>query len=556
MENSNLQTIVEELTNYTQETEWIEFKHNKSFKNQAIGEYISALSNSANLCNQPYAYIVWGVENDSHNIIGTSFHIKSEKEGNQELEFWLMQNLNPKIDFSCHELTIKNKKISLIKIPAAKGQPTKFKGIAYTRIGSNKTELKNYPDKERILWQSNPTTDWSIEICTNATINDLDETAIFQAKRKYKEINKNKAFYSEIDTWDNETFLDKAQITKNKQITNAALILLGKPESTHFLSPARIQITWKLDTDEQAYEHFTAPFFISVNRVVEKIRNVKYKILPFNSLLPIEVNKYDEWIILEALNNCIAHQDYSLNSRIIVTETIERLTFQNAGNFYDGTVEDYTLKNKTPDKYRNSFLADAMKNLGMIDTIGYGIKKMFQLQRARYFPLPDYNLSEPKKVILSIPGKIINENYSRLLIDKKDLDLNTIVLLDKVQKKQTVTKEEVKKLRKQKLIEGRVPNIYISSQVAGIKDNKQEYIKHKAFDTKYYKDLILEYLKEYKQASRDDIDRLVIDKLSDILDVTQKRKKINNILFAMSKKDKTIKNIGATKTPIWVLIEK
>ncbi len=548
-----LEELINELTAYPQETEWIEFKHNKSSKNQAIGEYISALSNSANLCNQSFAYIVWGIEDGSHNIIGTSFHIKSEKEGNQELEFWLMQNLNPKIDFSCHELTINDKKLSLIKIPAAKGQPSKFKGIAYTRIGSNKTELKNHPDKERRLWQSNSVIDWSVEICPQATINDLDETAIFQAKLKFKEINKNKAFCSEIDTWDNGTFLDKAQITKNKQITNAALILLGKAESTHFLSPARIQITWKLDTEEQAYEHFTVPFFISVNNVVKRIRNVKYKILPFNTLTPVEVNKYDTWIILEALNNCIAHQDYSLNSRIIVTETIEKLTFQNAGNFYDGTIEDYALKNKTPDKYRNSFLADAMKNLGMIDTIGYGIKKMFQLQRARYFPLPDYNLSEPQKVILSIPGKIIDENYSRLLIDKKDLNLNTIILLDKVQKKQTITKDEIKQLRKQKLIEGRAPNIYISSQIADIKDNKQEYIKHKAFDTQYYKDLVIEYLKEYKEASRDDIDRLIIDKLSDILDTEQKRKKINNILFAMSKKDKTIKNIGATKTPNWIL---
>ncbi len=184
-------------------------------------------------------------------------------------------------------------------------------------------------------------------------------------------------FHSDIDRWSNQTFLDKAQITKNGKITNTAIILLGKQESTHHLSPARIQITWKLNTDEQAYEHFSSPFFVNVNKVVERIRNVRYKILPFNSLIPVEVNKYDTWIILEALNNCIAHQDYLLNSRIIVTETVEKLTFQNAGTFYEGTIEDYALEDKAPEHYRNSFIADAMKNLGMIDTIGYGIKKCF-----------------------------------------------------------------------------------------------------------------------------------------------------------------------------------
>ncbi len=177
------------------------------------------------------------------------------------------------------------------------------------------------------------------------------------------------------------------------------------------------------------------------------------------------------------------------------------------------------------------------------------------MQRARYFPLPDFDLSNSDKVILSIPGKIIDENYSRLLIDKKYLDLKTIILLDKVQKKHNITKQESKELRKQKLIEGRYPNLYVSSQIADIQDDKSDYIKNKAFDTQYYKDLVIEYLKEYQKASRDDIDKLLIDKLSNVLEIEQKRKKINNILYTMSKKDKTIENIGATKKPTWILKE-
>jgi ATP-dependent DNA helicase RecG len=464
-----------------------------------------------------------------------------------------MQNLNPKIDFSFHEFYYNTFKISLIKIPAATDQPIKFKGIAYIRVGSNKTNLKNHPNKERKIWLKRPSYDWSIQICEEATIRDVNEDAVTKAKEKFKEINKTKSFYLEIDDWDTSTFLEKAQITKNGKITNAAIVLLGNIESSHLLSPEIAQITWKLETSEQAYEHFSPPFFLNVNNIYKKIRNIKSKILPGDSLLPMEVNKYDPWIILEALNNCIAHQDYSLQSRIVVTETSSKLIFSNAGGFFEGTIEDYTINNKTPSKYRNPFLANAMKNLGMIDIVGYGIKKMFQLQRERYFPMPDYDLTDSQKVVLTIHGHTIDENYTKILMAKQNLDLESIILLDKVQKQQPISKEVSKRLRKEKLIEGRYPNIYIAAQIADIKDVKTIYIKNKAFDDQYYKDLIFKYLREYKQASRNDIDNLLMDKLSNLLDYKQKRKKINNLLYAMSKKDGIIKNIGAKKKPIWVL---
>jgi ATP-dependent DNA helicase RecG len=544
---------LDEIRALPKETEWIEFKHNKSVNNKTIGEYISALSNSACLHNQPFAYMVWGIEDGTHKIVGTSFSLKKAREGNQELEFWLMLKLNPKIDFSIYEFYYGAYKISLLKIPAAANQPIKFNGIAYVRIGSSKTELKNHPEKERKIWLKNPSYDWSIHICNQAKIRDLNKEALKQAKEKFKEINKNKSFYREIDNWDTATFLDKAQITKDRKITNAAIVLLGNPESTHFLSPGVAQITWKLDTTEHAYEHFGPPLFLNVNNVYKKIRDIKHKILPGNTLIPIEVNKYDAWIILEALNNCIAHQDYSLQSRIILTETDDRLTFSNAGSFFEGTIEDYTINNKTPGKYRNSFLVNAMRNLAMIDAVGYGIKKMFQLQRDRYFPMPDYDLSDPGKVILTIHGHILNENYTKILIEKKNIDLKTIILLDKIQKQQPISKDEATELRKNKLVEGRYPKLYIASQLADIKKDKPTYIKNKAFDDQYYKDLIVKYLKIYKQANRDDIDRLIMDKLSDVLDYKQKRKKINNLLYAMSKKEGIIRNIGTTKKPDWIL---
>lgn len=257
------------------------------------------------------------------------------------------------------------------------------------------------------------------------------------------------------------------------------------------------------------------------------------------------------------MNNCIAHQDYSLNSRIIVTEKIDKLIFSNAGSFFEGNPEDYTTGDKTPERYRNSWLANAMVNLGMIDRLGYGIHTLFMAQRQRFFPMPDYLLSNRNKVVLQIYGHAINENYSKLLIERKDLPLDRIVLLDKVQKKQAITEKAASILRKEKLIEGRKPNYFVAASVAEATNEKASYIKNRAFDKAYYKDLIIEFIEKYKDASRNDIDNLLMEKLSNILSVSQKRNKIRNLLYEMSKKDKTILNKSkSTAKPRWILANK
>ena len=268
-------------------------------------------------------------------------------------------------------------------------------------------------------------------------------------------------------------FLDKLKVTIHGKITRAALILLGKSEAAYLLSPQVVQITWKLDTEERAYEHFSMPLFLAVNEVLAKIRNVNYKFFPSNQLISVEVPKYDNEVILEALNNCIAHQDYSLNARIIVTEKINKLIFENAGRFFEGVAEDYFLGEKTPKHYRNKWLVEAMVNLNMIDSMGYGIYKMLKSQKERYFPLPDYAKSNDKEVILEIYGHAIDEKYSQLLMERKDdLSLTEIINIDRVQKGLSITDDAAKMLKSKGLIEGRKPNYYISASVAEITDKK------------------------------------------------------------------------------------
>jgi ATP-dependent DNA helicase RecG len=553
MIDSDLHILLNELCSQPREQQWLEFKLNKgSITNEQIGEYISAMSNGATIANKPFGYLVWGVEDETLIVKGTNFTFENAKQGNQDLELFIRSYLHPKINFEIFEFDYSGKHIVLLRIPSAKGEPTHFQKKPFIRIGSNKTDLRNHPNYVRIIYNSQE--DWSAKIIDQASINDLDVDALKTAREKFKEKSSRATFYSEIDNWDEATFLDKAKITINGKITSTAIILLGKEEASHYLLPAISEVTWKLETEEKAYEHFGTPLLLNTTKVLQNIRNVKYKFFPDNELLSTTVNKYDTRSILEAMHNCIAHQDYSLHSRILVTEKIDKLIFSNAGSFFEGNPDEYSDGEKTPERYRNYWLANAMVNLGMIDRLGYGIHTMYLAQRNRFFPLPDYLLSEPQKVILQIYGHAIDENYSKILIERKDLTLSQVVLLDRVQKKLAITDVAATSLKKEKLIEGRKPNYYVAASVAAITDDKASYIKNKAFDKSYYKKLVIEFLTKYKQATRAELDDLLMEKLSNILSEDQKRTKIRNLLYDMSKKENLIQNSSkSTATPTWVL---
>jgi len=355
--------------------------------------------------------------------------------------------------------------------------------------------------------------------------------------------------------WSLTGFLDRARLTCNGNLTRTTILLLGKPESSHLLSPHPVQLTWKLEGQERAYEHFGPPFLLNTSALYQKIRNIQLRILPEDQLLAVEVSKYDQRIVLEALHNCIAHQDYARNGRIVVTETPDRLTFENEGTFFEGQPEDYVTGEKTPRRYRNPFLAQAMAELNMIDTMGYGIYSMHIGQARRYFPMPDYDLSDPNAVKMTIHGSVVDPAYSRLLIQKTDLPLAEIMALDRVQKRLPLTEAMIKRLRRSGLIEGRKPNLHVSASVAKMTADKADYIRTRAQDDDYYCKLITDYLSKFGKASRKEIDQLLANKLSDALDAEQKLNKIANLLTKLRRRG-AIVNTGSNKKPSWVLAER
>jgi ATP-dependent DNA helicase RecG len=275
------------------------------------------------------------------------------------------------------------------------------------------------------------------------------------------------------------------------------------------------------------------PLLLNVDKLLARIRNLTFRYMPDNSLFPDEITQYDNYVIREALHNCIAHQDYALQERINVVETPDTLTFANGGAFIPKTVEAVITQDAPQRYYRNKFLCAAMVSLNMIDTIGSDIRRMYINQRKRYFPLPDYKISE-NEVSVKIYGKVINPNYVKLLKYNSDTTLMEIIALDHIQKGYSISDDIAKLLRQKKLIEGRKTNLFLSDTVAMATDEMAQYIQNKAFNKKYYKDLTLELLKKKKLgASKNEIKELVWNKLSNTLSDAQKDIYIKNLLFQM-----------------------
>ena len=535
------------------ENELVEFKHaNNDYATDKIGEYFSALSNEANLRGQESSWLVFGLDNKSRTVVGTNY--RPEEDRLQSLKIQIAQATEPSITFrNIHVLNSTQGRVVLFEIPAApRGIPIAWKGHYYARAGESRTSLGL--DKLDEIRQQTLMQDWTAQIVLGAKLTDLDDMAVNKARESFAQKYANRFSLDEVAAWPLAAFLDRARITHSGQITRTSLLLLGKAESAHLLSPHPAQMTWSLVGTEIAYEHFGIPFLLTTTQLYQRIRNIQLRILPQDELMPVEVPKYDQKIVLEALHNCIAHQDYERCGRVVVTEHQDKLIFENEGGFFEGSPDDYVQGHSTPRRYRNTFLAQAMAELNMIDTMGYGIREMYLGQAKRYFPLPDYDLNKPTAVSLTIYGGVVDMAYSRLLIQKTDLPLLDVLALDRIQKKLPVPEATILRLKRSGLIEGRKPHFYVSAAVAKATDGKAEYIRTRGQDDEFYAKLLSDYLQKFGKASRVDINELLLSKLSDALSPEQKEAKVGNLLTKLRRNGR-IRNTGSRAHSIWELAE-
>lgn len=536
----------------TWENEVVEFKEaSNDYDTDKIGRYFSALANEANLRNADAGWLVFGVNNKTREVVGTSY--RPERERLDGLKHQIAQGADPSTTFrQIHEVDVDGKRVVMLEIPPApRGIPIAWQGQTYARAGESVTAL-GFVKQDEIRNQTLQG-DWSAQVVDGATLDDLDPQAVERARRDFALKHQNRIDAEEVRGWPVATLLDRAKVTQRGQVTRTALLLLGRAESAYLLSPHPAQITWKLVGQETAYEHFGPPFLLSTSQLYQRVRNIQLRLLPDDELLPHEVSKYDQKVVLEALHNCIAHQDYRQNQRIIVTERPDRLVFENAGHFYEGAPEDYVRGDKTPRGYRNPYLVQAMVELNMIDQMGYGIQRMYEMQRRRYLPMPDYEVAGDA-VVMTLYGGVVDPAYTRVLMEHGGLKLADVLALDRVQKGLEVPDEAVRVLKRKGLIEGRKPRYRVSSTVAAASGKKAAYIKTRAFDDQHYADMLVQYLREFGTASRKDVDDLLWDKLSDALDEAQKANKIGNLLSGLRRKG-VIFNAGSKPAPAWKLSE-
>lgn len=554
--------LLDELLAMPAETEWLDFKEAKqNIDSDDLGRYVSALANEANLCDRACAWLVLGVRDRRDSVtgmrpvVGTAF--RRGADALNELKLQLAQHTAPGVA-SIEAVEIERPgcapgtRVLMLRIPPApRGWPVGWKGHFYGRAGESVVALgARY---ETIRLQS-AVLDWTAQ-ALSGDVSLLDQAALLKGRKLYALKHPSRA--DESAAWSDSRFLAELGLLRDGRLTRASLLLFGQAGAADLLGNVSPRITWTLvdsHGDERDYRHFKLPLIDAIDAVAAKIRVHTERILPPGQLAPLELPSYDAWVIREALLNCVAHQDYTEGGRVIVTERPDALWFSNAGSFIPGTLESVLSGRDTIHRYRNPCLTDAMVDLGLIDTIGSGIRRMFRRQRERLFPLPDYELTHsPPTVRVCVHGREIDAAFGRTLLSAMDLSLEDVIALDRVQKRRPVSAEMLKRLRARGLVEGRSAALRLSAPVAKAAGQEVGYTLDKGLDQQHYKALVLQLLLMGPQP-RAKIDALLLGKLPGSIPAEKQKTYVKNLLRDMADRDRSIEAFGGnTRAARWRL---
>lgn len=535
------------LNEFPQENARCEWKEMKNLKNSFAGdEKNDVISYVSAIANMEGGHLVIGVQDKTLEIVGTDL---SKFNLNAQSAVWKLlehcTNLSSEglcIDEYITEDT--NKTVWTIHIPKhLPRRPVYAHKIAWQRVEDSLVEMTQERLAAILEEPIFEAKDWSAETVPNATLSDLDELAVAKARVMFKKVHASKISAEEIDAWSTEELLSNSGIMLDGKLTRAAIILLGKPVSVFKLRPAVVEVTWTLRDDRQEvvdYEHFTAPFILTVDQILSKIRNLTMRELPGGTLFPDTMKQYDDYTIREALHNAIAHQDYTLQQRINFVENPGYLYYANGGSFIPGTLQKALATQGPQRHFRNECLCRAMVNFNMIDTVSRGIKKMFNEQRKRHFPMPDYEIDALNiEVGVRIYGNTINDKYTKLLKENETLTLEDCILLDTVQKGHRISEDNVLALLERGLLEGNTSDYGISLDIAKRTKQLPDYTRNRGLDKAKLQQMILQYLQNAgsEGAKRDSIFEYVKDVLPNGMTNEQKLRKLGKLLVQMEEEN-------------------
>jgi ATP-dependent DNA helicase RecG len=390
MQAENLKSLILNLVKIPHETEWIEFKRNNQNPDE-IGEYISALANSAMLHQQPMAYVVWGVDDENHLIVGTDFKPKLQKVGNQELENYLSCLLSPKIDFRIHELEIEEKRMVLFALPAASSLPISFKGCEYIRVGSYKKKLKDHPEKEKELWQlfSNHTFEKAVAI-ENVTANEIlkliDYPGYFQITQQNLPDDKNAI----IDRLLSEKFII-SRLVDRFDITNLGAILFAKNLGDFDrLGRKLVRVVFYQGRDRTQTQReltWAEGYAIAFEKIIIAIDDRLPQNEHIGRAFRTSMKMYPEIAIRELIANALIHQDFSISGTGPMIEVFEdRIEITNPGVPLIDTMRFID----NPPQSRNESLASFMRRINICEERGSGIDKVVKHIEIFQLPAPDF----------------------------------------------------------------------------------------------------------------------------------------------------------------------
>ena len=487
------------LREFPQENTRCEWKEFKNLKNSFCGdEKDDVISYVSAIANMEGGFLLVGVHDKTLEIVGTDTYNYDRQKAILRLTERCANLSSEGLDIDEYITDDTHKKVWVIHIPKhMPKRPVYAHDKAWQRIEDSLVELT--PERmNAILDEPLVTdTDWSAVIVPNATIEDFDELAIAKAKVMFKKVH-NRIPSAEVNAWSVEEFLSNAGVMIDGGITRAAIILLGKPVSVFKLRPAVVRVTWSL-RDEHGdvvdYEHFTAPFILTVDQILAKVHNLTMREMPGGTLFPDVMQQYDDYSMREVLHNCIAHQDYTLQERINLVENPGFLYYANGGSFIPGTLQKALATHGPQRHYRNECLCNAMVNFNMIDIVGRGIRKIFNEQWKRHFPMPDYEIDAAnKEVAVRLYGNAINEKYTTLLKENKELTLEDCILLDAVQKEHRINENDANNLLSRGLVEGKYPDLTISLNIARQTKQVPEYTRLKGLEKDKLKQMVIQFL--------------------------------------------------------------
>lgn len=385
--------LVRELCKLPNETEWVEFKVNKA-EPQEIGEYVSALANSAALAGKASAYLVWGVEDGTHRVVGTQFTPGSTKVGNEELENWLLQLLAPKIHFHFFEVAVDGQPVVLLEIERAFRHPVQFQGQEFIRVGSYKKKLKDFPEKERALWRIFDQTPFEEGVAVERVSSDevlklLDYPAYFYLMDKPLP----EAREGILQALENDELIQVAD-AGGWNITNLGAILFAK-QLADFRSLRRKVVRVILyrgnSRVETIKEQTGAKGYASG---FEGLIGYINGLLPSNEVIEQALRKtvpmYPELAVRELVANALIHQDFFVTGAGPMVEIFDdRMEISNPGAPLVATERFLD----TPPKSRNETLASLMRRMGICEERGSGVDKVVFETEVYQLPAPMFEAS-------------------------------------------------------------------------------------------------------------------------------------------------------------------